>query len=87
MKEPPSEVLAKHTGLELYAGAGNGTGVATTAVSAGEPLSSEITFSVRRHSLCNGKTTQGARFAKPPNGTAESQNLSFYRNSKRAVER
>lgn len=57
MRESYSEDLASHTGLELYAGDGNVAGVATTEVYAGELLSSEITFFVRRPCLCCGKTT------------------------------
>jgi hypothetical protein len=62
MKESYSEDLASHTGLELYAGGGNATGVATTEVHAGELLSSEITLFVRRPCLCSGKTTRSVAF-------------------------
>lgn len=51
MKESYGEDFANHTGLELYAGGGNDMGVATTEVYAGELLSSEITFFVRRPCL------------------------------------
>ena len=57
MKESYSEDLASHAGLESYADDGNVIGVATAEVYAGELLSSEITFSVRRPCLCSGKTT------------------------------
>jgi hypothetical protein len=58
MKESYSEDLASHAGLESYADGGNVIGVATAEVYAGELLSSEITFSVRRPCLCSGKTTR-----------------------------
>jgi hypothetical protein len=40
MKEPYSEVLARHAGPESYAGGGNATGVATTGVHLGPEIES-----------------------------------------------
>ena len=44
MKESSSEVVARHTDPESYAGGGNTIGVATTGAHVGRVLSSEIRF-------------------------------------------
>ena len=54
MRESYKEDLANRFGLELYADGGNVMGVATTEVYAGKLLSSEITPTECRHSLCCG---------------------------------
>ena len=49
MKESCREDIASYPGFELYADDGNVVDVATAEVYAGERMSSEINYSVRRH--------------------------------------
>ena len=84
MKESYREDLASHSGLEPYAGGGNSAGVASGRGSAGQPLSSEIISLVCRSCSQKEKATPtGPQRGEVTLGTAESENLSMCRHSKR----
>ncbi len=85
MKESYRENLASSSGLEPYAGSGNGVGVAWGKGGAGQPLNSEIT-----HPACRSRTCGTISVSPYPSkggeaalDTAESENLGMCRNSKR----
>jgi len=76
MKESYREDLASHSGLEPYAGEGDLAGVASARGSTGQPLSSDITISVRRSCSVREKATPSLPFdGEAEAGTAESENL------------
>jgi len=84
MKESYREDLASHSGLEPYAGGGNFAGVASGRGNAGQPLSSEIINIVCRSCAHMEKVTStGPQRGEVQLDTAESENLSMCRHSKR----
>ena len=84
MKESYREDLASHSGLEPYADDGNIVGVASARGNAGQPLSSEITTFVCRPCLTVEKATSPLPLhGEAETDTAESENLSMCRHSKR----
>ena len=78
MKESYREDLASSSGLEPYAGGGDLAGVASVRGNTGQPLSSEITISVRRSCPDKEKAIPLLPFhGEAEAGTAESENLSM----------
>ena len=84
MKESYGEDLASRLGLESYADRGNAMGVASARGSAGQLLSSDITTFVCRSCPDKEKATSSrSLLGEAATDTAESQNLSMCRHSKR----
>lgn len=84
MQEPHKKGVANHLGPQSCANDCKIVGEALTGEHAGQPLSSEITTSVRRPSPDQGKATrEAAPIRELPLGTAESETLSTRENSMR----
>src|SRR6266568_4705161 len=84
MQEPYKKGIASHLGPQSCADGREVVGEALAGEPAGQPLSSEITTSVRRPSPDQGKATPEAALLRELHlGTAESETLSMRANSMR----